>query len=159
MLWTKGRGGGGGRPLEHLENPQLFGSVALVADTQDHHIQPWRRSVALASRLSKANHSPQLRALEWLLLPALFGQGLATRAGNSPLPPTTPPSKGPLNGFLQEGRQASTCDLEFISYPRTWLSRVQRNPRLICVVSRVRAYLHPVIFSKGPWPQQVKSTS
>lgn len=157
MLWTKGRGGGAGRPLEHLENPQLFGWVALVADLRTTIFSPGGDPVALASRLPVKLVTVLSRALGSSSCLYCLAKGLPPGQGILLCHPPRLLLKA-LNGFLQEGRQASTCDLEFISYPRTWLRRVQRNPRLTCIVSRVTS-LSASVFSKGPWPQQVKSMS
>lgn len=114
----------------------MFGSVALVVTLRTTIFSPGGDPVALAHASVKLGSQSQLRPWSGSSCLYCLAKGLPPGQGIPPLPPTTPPSKGPLNGFLQEGRQASTCDLEFISYPRTWLRLGSENLRLTCIVSR-----------------------
>lgn len=161
MLWTKGRAGGGGDPQNILRTPSC---LALMADKQDHDIRPQRRpryspgQETLALRPSKANHSPRLRAREQLPLPALFGQGLATRAGHSPLPASCILQRL-LSGYLQKGRQASICDLNlspirglgFQGFSETLDSSTQFHVyELICIPSAsARDHAPPQVKNMG----------
>lgn len=137
--WTKGTGSRG--HAQDRQSPSALGARGLSFRERDCCTVPRGDLLLLPAQLGKAHLGPWLLASSsssWL---HCWGQVLATRAGNFPFAhPVNLLLKVP-KGFLQEGRQATICDLEF-TYPRTWSSRVQWHLDSSVQIP-VWAYLHP----------------